>query len=133
MARTYFHDFTRDDGTPVTVEYSTSAGEPYYDNPGHICDGGGCGPGAMIVDAWPNTPAFDALVGRHSRLTWDMPRDSGLARRAWARIAAPVLAVRIWIARRKAVLTDAERQRMEAWLAEHCDFGPDYEDWDDPR
>jgi hypothetical protein len=52
MARTYFHVAKRDDGTLITVEYSATGGEPHYDNPGHICDGGGSGPDICIVKAF---------------------------------------------------------------------------------
>jgi hypothetical protein len=130
MARTFFQDFTRDDGTPVTVEYSASGGEPNYDHPGHICDGGGSGPEIVILKTWPNTSAFEALCRRYNAVTFLRPRDAGLARRAWAAMVAPILAARIWWAERRVRLTVDENERMEAWLAEHYVDEPDYEDWD---
>src|SRR5580704_472384 len=58
---THFHDFIRDNGLRITVEYTASAGESNFDYPGHICDGGGCGPEVEIVDAWPNTPGYNRI------------------------------------------------------------------------
>ena len=52
MSITHFHDFKCDDGSPISVEYSAAPGEPNFDFPGHICDGGGSGPEISIIDAW---------------------------------------------------------------------------------
>ena len=74
MARTYFFDGETADGKQITVEYSASGGESHYDNPGHICDGGGSGPEIEIVSATlrqvivdPN--GLDVEVGELIQLT----------------------------------------------------------------
>lgn len=116
MPATYFHDFIRDNGLPVTVEYSAHDGEPDFDYPGHICDGGGSSPQVTIIKAWPNTPWHNRLAGV---TLWDIGRKTRLGRVAarWAAWPARVL-MRIdewW----RASLTDAESERFEADLAEH--------------
>lgn len=107
---TYFQDFIRDDGSPVTVEYSTTGGEPNFDYPGHICDGGGSGPEICIVESWPNTPAYERLVEIEMRWKWSSQR--------WRRAIGLFWRFRVWLASGRK-LTDAEYGRMEAWLAEH--------------
>jgi len=135
MASTYFQNFKRDDGLPVTVEYRIeSEGEPDADLPGHICDGGGSGPVMMIVDAWPNDDAFEELAVRWSERNtarWHGRRTLPLA---WNGLCKWALEARMtWAQFRRARLTPAERERMEAWLAEHWEPPDDSDYYDDFR
>jgi hypothetical protein len=129
MPRTFFQNFNRDDGTPVTVQYSASGGESNFDHPGHICDGGGSGPEFAIVSSWPNTPEYNALVCDRNALAehyfpphsaiWPLGAHmckDGRINRMNERIAALEAACK---------LTDAEDERMCAWLAEHHVDEPD--------
>ncbi len=75
MAVTYFHDFVRPNGEKITLEYEIEPGEPNFDFPGHICDGGGSGPEVMIVSA------FREGGGDLRLLRWD-PLHVRLLRRA---------------------------------------------------
>lgn len=118
MSATYFHDFTRDNGLPITVEYSATGGEPNFDYPGHICDGGGSGPEIVILKAWPNTPWHEHLA---SIDVWSMTRPNitrtgALLARALTSPARWLMALDVWW---RANLTDIEYERMESWLAEH--------------
>lgn len=128
MSRTYFHDFTRDNGLPITVEYSAGGGEPNFDFPGHICDGGGSDPEIAILKAWPNTPGHDRLAKLDLDLWLHRRKQFGETLTAVLRWPLRAL-IRIdewW----RASLTDAERERMEAWIAEHyVDDDDDPEDW----
>lgn len=94
MPRTYFQDFLRDDGSPVTVEYSVHRGE------------------VDITDVMPNTPEFDALCAQ----SLEACRVSG----DWSPGSTPVDA-QIKAAKDAIDLTAAECDRMLAWLAEHHD------------
>lgn len=129
MSRTHFQDFTRDNGLPITVEYSANGGEPDFDFPGHICDGGGSGPEVMIFRAWPNTPFHDRLALVEMRVRW--PQHRALTPFGWwlcNLFSKPIRAVSWLDERWRANLTDAERERMEAWLAEHYVEEP-YDDY----
>lgn len=124
MGRTYFQDFVRDNGLPIVVEYSASGGEPDFDYPGHICDGGGCGPEIVILRAWPDTPFHNRLAGISVRLMIGNNR-TWIGWKVAAALRRPVeLLMRTdeWL---RASLTPAEDERMVAWLAEHYeeDFG----------
>lgn len=44
MAQSFFRDFVRSSGAPITVEYEFRSSE-----------------GASIICAWTNTPGFDAI------------------------------------------------------------------------
>ncbi|RVD44909.1 hypothetical protein EN742_00760 [Mesorhizobium sp. M4A.F.Ca.ET.020.02.1.1] len=126
MPASYFEDFKRDNGFPVTVEYSFSPGCEATYSPMYGADGGD-GADAMIVACFPNTPEFNALCGRLNAINW-LPRKT-LRQKctiAW-------LKLRIWIAGRAARLTDDERERMEIWIIEHHEYEPDYPDWEDVR
>lgn len=126
MARTYFQDFTRDNGLPVTVEYSARGGEPNYDYPGHICDGGGSGPDIVILKAWPNTPWHERIAGIELRLRWP-GRRTLLPPSLLAWPFGMLLRLDEWW---RANLTGAELERMEVWLAErYVDEDDDYDDW----
>lgn len=126
--RTYFQDFVRDNGLPVTVEYSSTGGEPNFDYPGHICDGGGSGPEIVILKAWPDTPWHNRLAS--IEFAFQVPKSSTTSVGVWLgrKLAAPfrwLMAVDEWW---RASLSDAERERMEAWLAERYedDYSDDY-------
>lgn len=129
MAETFFQDFKRDDGSPVTVEYSAIDGEPYADLPGHICDGGGSGPDAEIITAWPNTEEYNDLHSRRQELTLD----------SYGRQLGPIGVSMMSPELReeldeidKAIerfdeacrLTDAERKRMTDWIIERHVYEP---------
>jgi len=115
MARTFFHDFVRDNGQPVTVEYEVDGSySPTTYSPRYGADGGDA-PTFGIIDCWPNEPWFDALSGRRNARSWP-----GRAPTLVDRICAAVLRWRCdfhrwWLCS----LTDAERERMEAYLAEN--------------
>lgn len=114
--QTFFEDFARDDGSLVTVEYSARSGEPNFDHPGHICDGGGSGPEICIVDAWPGTAVYERLCGWKLDLEW--PRSTWLQRPAFC-MALFVINIAIWILKRRIRLSCDERERMESVIAEH--------------
>lgn len=119
MARTFFQDFSRDNGFPITVEYGVEGSySPDTYSPRYGADGGDV-PEFSILDSWPNTPAFEELHRRRNQLTFLLPRDASPARRLGALIAVPFLNLRIWWAKRAARLTDAEYERMSEWLAEN--------------
>jgi hypothetical protein len=113
--RTYFHDFTREDGLPVTVEYRM--------------DGGTC---ASIIKCWPNTPEHEAL--NKELLELDFYMLQGRSIEALLRIFADderkerIHELQQEIARdeERVELSDAERERMEAWLSEN--FIPETDD-----
>lgn len=117
MGITYFQDFTRDNGLPITVEYSVTGGEPNFDHPGHICDGGGSAPEIVILKVWPNTPGHNRLAGIELRL-W-LNRRTRLGYIAGRMFGGPLkLLIRAdewW----RASLTNAENDRFSDWLAEH--------------
>ena len=49
----YTSEAKRDDGSAVTVEWEVlEHGEPDFDSPGHICDGGGSGPVISIINSY---------------------------------------------------------------------------------
>lgn len=104
MGATFFQDFTRDNGRPVTVEYSYSAGsETTYSPMFGACGGDGCE--VSIVDSWPNTTSFERLHKCKSDLEVDRQK-------RWLGLIAPgsilLVDILIWIQQRRARLTDAE-------------------------
>lgn len=116
---THFHDFVRDNGLPITVEYGVgSQGEPNFDYPGHVCDGGGSAPEIFILKAWPDTAWHNRLAGID---LWSMTRPNVTRAGAWfaRQITAPVRGLMTLDEWWRASLTDAERERMEDWLIEH--------------
>jgi hypothetical protein len=127
---THFQDFTRDNGQPVTVEWRVaSEGESNFDHPGHICDGGGSEPIIEIVDAWPTSTAHNWLHNADYRL-WHRLHFKGWRMAAYRVLRLPIraaIAVDAWW---RASLTDAERERMESWLAERYEPEP-YDPADD--
>jgi hypothetical protein len=112
---THFHDFVRDNGLRITVEYTASAGESDFDYPGHICDGGGSGPEICILKAWPNTPGHNRLAAMDLALWFRLrgPLHSLYRFASWPLKLA--IALDVWW---RASLTTDERERYEAWLAE---------------
>lgn len=129
MASTHFQDFTRDNGLPITVEYSANGGESNFDFPGHICDGGGSGPEVCIVQAWPNTPFHNRLALIEMRVRW--PQHAELTPVGWwlaNKLSKPVRALSWLDCWWRASLTPDEDERMCAWIAEH--YEDDYDDSD---
>lgn len=112
--RTYFKDFVRSTGLPITVEYAYAGGsETTYSPMSGACGGDPCE--VEIVASWPNTPDFDRLCEISNRLLysksslWSLPSDM---------IALWFVGILIWWWKRRARLTDAERELMEAKIAE---------------
>lgn len=121
MARTYFQDFTKDDGSPVTVEYGV---EGSYSPTTYSPHSGACGgdaPVFSIIEVFPNTPEYRALWERKQAIEttpFGKPRSPLLM--STDDIEALTEIVRaIEKAEAACQLTDAERERMEAYLAEH--------------
>lgn len=102
MPRTYFHDFSRDNGDPITVEYQM--------------DGGTC---AAILDAWPRTEEYNSLWARQA----DIEADAYGGKRHFLSFSEEELEelndIERAIEAAKFELSDAERERMEAWLSEN--------------
>lgn len=122
MSRTFFQDFTRDNGLPITVEYAVDGSySPTTYSPMHGADGGDF-PEFSILKAWPRTPTSDRLTDISNRL-W---RKSAWPWRVahWA-VNAVTRLYDWWFAS----LTDAERERMEGWIAEHYVDEPDDDDY----
>ncbi|WP_050400457.1 hypothetical protein [Bradyrhizobium embrapense] len=120
MGATYFQDFTRDNGYPVTVEYGYSPGSETTYSPMHgACGGAPCE--IQIVSSMPNTPAFERFSGIYNHLRWGR-------RQAWQRpafeLAAAIVRLCRWIWEFRARLSTEERERMEEWLAEHHVYEP---------
>lgn len=127
--RTYTQDFRKDDDISITVEYSVEGSySPTTYSPRYGADGGDF-PEFCIIDSWPNTPAFDALINRRNRLTFLLPMNARWTQRAWAVIAVPFLNLRIWWAKRAAQLTNSESERIYEWLAENYEEEPYEEDF----
>lgn len=108
MPRTFFQDFTRDNGDPITVEYEVD--------------------GSYILSAWPNTEAYNELHRRKREI-----EDRGLGKgiRYFLVAEGPDEELReieeeIAAADKACQLTEAERERMEAWIAEH--YVEEYDD-----
>lgn len=128
MPRTFFQDFTRDNGDPITVEYGVDghySPTTYSPSIGAV---GGDAPEIYIVSAWPNTDAYNELCRRKREI-----EDRGLGKgiqyflgdkepdEELHEIEAAIAA-----ADEACQLTDAERERIETWLDEnHVD---DYDD-----
>jgi len=110
VAQTFFKDFTRDNGDPITVEYQMDD---------EVC--------ACIIDAWPRTDEYNnlwvmknaiesgAYGNRRHTLSFDDEEREQLDEIDGA------------IERAKFELTATERERMEAWLSENHIQEPDIE------
>lgn len=123
MARSFYQDFTKDDGLPVTVEYTFNAGSETTYSPASGAHGGDpCE--VTIVRSWPNTPEHDDLCARRNALSEAQQRnpfrvDDDERQVLWE------MNNDIERDEARAELTDAERDRMEAWLCEHHVDEPD--------
>jgi len=128
MARTFFQDFTRDNGLPITVEYAVdgSYSSTTY-SPMHGADGGDF-PEFSIIKAWPRTPTSEWLAGVSLRLMSGNNR-TPFGWKVAAALRYPVDLLARAYERWLANLTDAERERMEAWIAEHYVDEPDDSDY----
>jgi hypothetical protein len=105
MTRTYFKDFTRDNGQPITVEYQMEDG---------TC--------ACIISAWPNTEEYNKLVARQMELEYSGPygvRVNTIMMDPDVREELVELDRLIEAEDETARLPDAERERFEAWLSEN--------------
>lgn len=125
MARSCSYDFVKDNGLPVTVDFTYSPGsETTYSPMNGACGGDPCE--VSIDDSWPNTNAFNELYSLRNDLDWT-------ARPLWKRpvawIALQFVEIAVWYQHRSARLTDAERERMEAWIAENHVYEPYEEDY----
>lgn len=112
--------FIRANGQKIGVEYEVeSHGEPDFDYPGHICDGGGSGAVLVITESWPEDGFHNWLAG----MWW----------RCFERNLRPEQKLFRWLmnldARLRCRLTVDEREQFEAKLS--ADYEPDYseEDW----
>lgn len=130
MARTFFQDFEKDDGTPITVEYSVvGSHSPTTFSPNYGADGGDV-PEFSILDSWPRSEEYNRLWTERNGLVLD----------PLGRERSPItismmepeeqeklheLDDAIEAADKTAKLTDAECERMEAWIAEHYIEEPD--------
>ena len=139
MGATHFFQFNKDNDFPVEVEYEiVSYGEPHFDHPGHICDGGGSGPEVQINDSWPHTKAFQALESKRLDLTTSplspLQENQSIVAQGYGRLMLVILELRISWQKRAARLTDDERWRWEAVIAEkYVDEPPEFDegDWRD--
>jgi len=137
MVATHFHKLVKDNGLPVEVEYEImSYGEPHFDHPGHICDGGGSGPEVQINDSWPDTPEYSSIVKQRMFLSTSplspMADTQPLYIQAYGRVRFIWLGIKSAWHERKARLTDDERWRWEAVIAEqYVDEPPDESDFYD--
>lgn len=102
MVRTYFHDFTRDNEAPITVEYGMENGASAY-----------------IVDAWPRTEEYNRLWARQA----DIEADAYGGKRHFLSFTEDereeLKDIDRAIEAAKFELTTSERERMEAWLSEN--------------
>lgn len=122
MGRTFFQDFTRDNGLPITVEYAVDGSYcPTTYSPMYGADGGDF-PEFSILKAWPRTPVSEWLAGISNSL-WS--KSAWPWRAAHWTVNAVTRLYDWWFAS----LTDAERERMEAWIAEHYVDEPDDDDY----
>lgn len=108
MPRTFFQDFARDNGEPITVKYQM--------------EGGTC---AAIIDAWPRTEEYNRLWSRKNQIEAGPYGNirhflsfSDEEREELSEIDRDIEDA-------KFELTTAERERMEAWLSENYIQEPD--------
>jgi hypothetical protein len=121
MARTHFHDFTKDDGMPITVEYGVegSYSPKTYSPLSGACSGDA--PEIGIISAWPQNEEYHRLWRRKSEIEagpYGQTRHL-LSFSEEEREELTDLDQAIEAADKTAELTDSERERMEAWLSEH--------------
>ena len=122
MSRTYFHDFNRDDGAPVTVEYGVEGSYSPTTYSPHSGAVGGDAPEFSIISCWPNSEEYMSLIRERNAMVNDprswIPRDPMLFTGEEAE-RFEELSKLIFDMEKACALTDAERERMEAWLCEH--------------
>ncbi|TAI67629.1 hypothetical protein [Bradyrhizobium sp. Leo170] len=125
MAQTFFQDFRKDNGFPVTVEYSYRPGSETTYSPRFGAEGGDpCD--ICIIASWPNTPEYNRVFGILRNLEWGRhPR--WLTPFVW--LALQTVKLDIWLRELPAALSEAERERMEEWLIEHHVYEPSEEDF----
>lgn len=125
MPRTYFADFVKDDGRPITVEYNfASGGETTY-SPLYGADGGeGCE--VEIVDVMPNTEDYEFLCRELLDLS---AKNDPACMAAEVRDRLAELSEAMGLAKAAVALTDGEHERMCAWLTENHAFEPDEDDF----
>ena len=126
MPRTFFQDFDRDDGSPITVEYRLSTGsETTYSPLSGACSGDPCE--VEIVKVWPNTAEYNALQNDRHALAeqYSLPIIRGTDPSMPMRLAQ--MDVRLAAMEAACKLTDNEDERMCAWLAERHIDEPDDE------
>ena len=113
--RTFFDNFTKDDGASVTVEYSVSGSyvAPSY-SPMSGADSGDV-PEFTVVSAWPATDRYHDMLGKRYWL-WQMRRPWNYP---WTTIRIVITSINIWLEERAARLTEAEEERFLDWAAEH--------------
>ncbi len=129
MRQTFFHDFKRDNGDPVTVEYSYSPGSETTYSP-HSGAHGGDACEVEIVTAWPNTPEYNEMV-RHLRDLEDFAKGKGISfflGDSDYRDECHEVREQIGAADEACRLTDNEMARMTEWLMEHHAYEPSEQD-----
>lgn len=125
MGATYFENFARNDGSLVTVEYSYSPGSETTYSPMYGASGGdGCE--VEIISSWPDTAVFERLCGLQNGLTWPTPT---IFQRPGIWIGLLPIKLAIWFLQWRSRLSDDERERMEASIAEHHVYEPAEEDY----
>lgn len=130
MSRTFFQDFSKDDGQPVTVEYSVDGSyTPTTYSPMYGADGGDC-PEFCIVSSWPNSEEYNELFSRRKAIedSWHGKSIMWLIGFSSSDTADELQEIndRLAVLEERAELTDAERDRMLDWVAEH--YVEDYSD-----
>lgn len=113
MPRTFFKDFTRDNGQAITVEYQM--------------DDETC---ASIVAEWPNTEEYNRLVAERMELEYGGPygnRVSIVMMDPDVREKLQEIDRLIEALDETARLSDSEREGMERWLSEKHTQEPDIE------
>jgi hypothetical protein len=88
------------------------------------CGGDGCE--ASITSVWPNTKGYQRLCRLSLDLSSDWSRAPKLLRPQYL-LAIKMVDALIWVLERRARLTDAEYERMEAWIIEHHEYDDPYE------
>jgi hypothetical protein len=125
---TYFQKFTKDNGTPIEVEYSFAPGSETTYSPAYgACGGDACE--VEIIKSWPDTEEYNTLVGRQIALEYSGTNGGKLSVLSLqvmpeVREELEELDRLIEAADKTAELTDAERERMEAWICEHHEYEP---------
>ncbi|WP_454629691.1 hypothetical protein [Bradyrhizobium cenepequi] len=120
MAQTFFQDFCKDNGLPVTVEYTYRPGsETSYSPAFGACGGDPCE--IEIVNSWPNSTEFERACEIRIDLEW---RKHSRWMKPFVWIALQFAKVDIWLRGLPAHLTAAERERIGVWLSVHHVYEP---------